>query len=61
VGHRRDATGASTLTWTVGGGTYVMVSELDGAGQRACLICHTTPRFRAALERLSSAAPLDRQ
>jgi hypothetical protein len=37
----------------VGGGTYVMVSELDGAGQRACLICHTSPGFVGALTRLS--------
>jgi anti-sigma factor RsiW len=46
VMHRRDSGGANTLTWTIGGGTYVMVSELDGAGQRACLICHTAPTFR---------------
>ena len=32
VTHRRDASGRNTLTWTVGGGTYVMVSELEGAG-----------------------------
>jgi hypothetical protein len=59
--HRAEANGANTLTWTVGGGTYVMVSELGGAGQRACLICHTSPRFEAALQRLSSRARLDRQ
>jgi hypothetical protein len=52
VTHRRDASGVNTLTWTVGGGTYVMVSELDGAGQRACLICHTAPRFREAIQAL---------
>jgi anti-sigma factor RsiW len=50
VMHRRDAGGVNTLTWTVGGGTYVMVSELGDAGQRACLICHTAPTFR---ERIS--------
>ena len=44
--HRRDARGVNTLTWTVGGGTYVLVSELDGSGQQACLICHTSPRFK---------------
>jgi anti-sigma factor RsiW len=49
VTHRRDASGRNTLTWTVGGGTYVMVSELEGAGQRACLICHTAPAFRQRL------------
>jgi anti-sigma factor RsiW len=53
VSHRSDAEGANTLTWTVGGGTYVMVSELEGSGQRACLICHTSPRFVGALARLS--------
>ena len=47
--HRRDANGINTLTWTVGGGTYVLVSELDGAGQRACLICHTAPKFKERL------------
>jgi anti-sigma factor RsiW len=60
VTHRRDQAGSNTLTWTVGGGTYVMVSELDGAGQRACLICHTTPRFADALARLSNPGTLDR-
>jgi anti-sigma factor RsiW len=54
VMHRRDATGINTLTWTVGGGTYVMVSELDGSGQRACLICHVTSSFRQRLQGLSS-------
>jgi anti-sigma factor RsiW len=53
VTHRRDASGVNTLTWTVGGGTYVMVSELEGAGQRACVICHTTPRFTQRLRRLT--------
>ena len=52
VVHRRDATGRNTLTWTVGGGTYVMVSELDGAGQRACLICHTAAPFRRRIHEL---------
>jgi anti-sigma factor RsiW len=56
VMHRRDARGANTLTWTVGGGTYVMVSELGGAGQKACLICHTTARFTDAVMRLSPPA-----
>lgn len=54
VSHRRDANGTNTLTWTVGGGTYVMVSELDEAGQRACLICHTAPAFR---ERITMLRP----
>ena len=52
VTHRRDGNGVNTLTWTVGGGTYVMVSELDGAGQRACLICHTASAFRDRLRDL---------
>ena len=52
VTHRRDANGVNTLTWTVGGGTYVMVSELDDAGQRACLICHIAPPFRDRISQL---------
>ena len=52
VRHRRDANGINTLTWTVGGGTYVLVSELDEAGQRACLICHTAPAFRERIRAL---------
>jgi anti-sigma factor RsiW len=59
VTHRREG-GVNTLTWTVGGGTYVMVAELDGAGQRACQICHTSPAFKDALQRLAfdaSAGP----
>jgi anti-sigma factor RsiW len=52
VFHRRGSDGANTLTWTVGGGTYVMVSELDGVGQTACRICHTAPDFVAALDEL---------
>ena len=53
VTHRRDADGVNSLTWTVGGGTYVMASELDGAGQRACLICHTSTKFADAVQRLA--------
>ena len=52
VMHRRDGVGVNTLTWTVGGGTYVMVSELGDAGQRACLICHTAAKFRQRVEQL---------
>jgi anti-sigma factor RsiW len=54
--HRDEPAGINTLTWTVGGGTYVMVSELEGAGQKACLICHTTERFSDAIMRLSKFA-----
>ena len=57
VTHRQDANGVNILTWTVGGGTYVMVSELDGAGQKACLICHTAPRFREHIRKLQPPAP----
>ena len=53
VTHRREPNGVNSLTWTVGGGTYVMASELDGAGQRACLICHTSTTFANAVSRLS--------
>jgi hypothetical protein len=59
--HRQQPDGTNTLTWTVGGGTYVMVSELEGAGQKACLICHTSPRFADAVMRLSNIRPVDRQ
>ena len=51
--HRRDARGVNTLTWTVGGGTYVLVSELEGYGQRACFICHTDARFQEPIRALS--------
>ena len=54
VTHRRDANGINTLTWTVGGGTYVMVSEVGESGQRACLICHTAAAFR---ERVTTLRP----
>lgn len=49
VTHRRDDNGANVLTWSVGGGTYVMVSELDDHGQRACFVCHTTPKFQSTI------------
>ena len=54
VFHRQEPGGINTLTWTVGGGTYVMVSELQGAGQKACRICHTAPRFLEAIGRLNA-------
>lgn len=53
VTHRRDANGANILTWTVGGGTYVLVSELEDYGQRACFVCHTDRRFQQAIGALS--------
>ena len=52
VTHRRDDRGVNTLTWTVGGGTYVLVAELDGYGQRACFICHTDDRFEEPIAAL---------
>lgn len=54
VTHRRDARGANTLTWTVGGGTYVLVSELEGHGQRACFICHTDAKFQRPIMEVNS-------
>jgi len=51
VTRRRDAHGVNTLRWTVGGGTYVLVSELEGQGQQACFICHTDPKFQSAILR----------
>jgi anti-sigma factor RsiW len=53
VTHRRDPEGVNTLTWTVGGGTYVLVSELEGYGQQACFICHTEDRFQEPIMELS--------
>ena len=53
VAHRRDGNGVNTLTWTVGGGTYVLVSELEGYGQRACFICHTDERFQRPISAMS--------
>lgn len=52
VTHRRDEAGRNILTWTIGGGTYVMVSELDGYGQRACFVCHTDSRFQRTISAL---------
>jgi hypothetical protein len=52
VTHRRDERGVNTLTWTVGGGTYVLVSELEGYGQQACFICHTDPSFQEPIREL---------
>lgn len=48
--HRRDADGVQSLSWTAGGDTYVLVSELPGVGQRACFICHTDARFVDAIQ-----------
>lgn len=53
VAYHRGPDGVNSLTWTVGGGTYVMASELDGVGQRACLICHTSAKFANAVSRLA--------
>jgi hypothetical protein len=49
--HYRDAGGHPALTWSTSGQTYTIVSDLPDAGERACLACHTSPRFKAALER----------
>jgi anti-sigma factor RsiW len=53
--HRQTPEGRHALTWSTGGQTYVLVSELDGLGQRACLMCHTAPEFREAIR--ATAAP----
>lgn len=50
VTHRRDG-GLDALTWTTGGQTYVLVSDLPGRGTQACLLCHIDPRFRQAVSR----------
>jgi hypothetical protein len=49
--HVRDAGGHPALTWSTAGQTYTIVSDLPDAGERACLACHTSPRFKEALER----------
>ena len=61
VFHRAGPGAASTLTWTVGGGTYVLVSEVGDYGQDACRICHTSPRFAERLKQLSIRSWPDRQ
>jgi anti-sigma factor RsiW len=53
VTYHRGPGRVNSLTWTVGGGTYVMASELEGVGQRACLICHTSRKFADAVTRLT--------
>lgn len=50
ITHRRDS-GLDALTWTTGGQTYVLVSDLPGRGTQACLLCHADPRFRQAVSR----------
>lgn len=50
ITHRRDG-GLDALTWTTGGQTYVLVSDLPGRGTQACLLCHVDPRFRQAISR----------
>ena len=50
ITHRRDG-GLDALTWTAGGQTYALVSDLPGRGTQACLLCHVDPRFRQAVSR----------
>jgi anti-sigma factor RsiW len=50
ITHRRDS-GLDALTWTTGGQTYVLVSDLPGRGTQACLLCHADARFRQAVSR----------
>ena len=50
ITHRRDS-GLDALTWTTGGQTYVLVSDLPGRGTQACLLCHADTRFRQAVSR----------
>ena len=50
ITHRRDS-GLDALTWTTGGQTYVLVSDLPGRATQACLLCHVDPRFRQAVSR----------
>jgi hypothetical protein len=51
VHFRQGVNGHSALTWSTSGQTYTLVSDLPGAGESACLACHTSPDFRPALER----------
>lgn len=53
VHHKWSGAGRHSLTWTIGGGTYVMIAELDGDGLTACLICHDDARF---VRRVSASA-----
>jgi anti-sigma factor RsiW len=48
---RRRDNGVDALTWTTGGQTYVLVSDLPGRGTQACLLCHADARFRQVVSR----------
>lgn len=60
IRHRLDeSTGA--LTWTTGGQTYALVSDLPGRGLRACLMCHDDARFTRAVAALDFSVPIPRR
>ena len=44
--------GHRVLTWANAGQAYALVSDLPQGGVRACLVCHTQPARREAIERL---------
>lgn len=45
-----DADGLKTLSWTEGGQTYTLVSDLPEYGQKACLLCHLEEETRRRIE-----------
>lgn len=55
VSTRRGA-GPTLLTWRNSGNAYTLVSELPGAGEKACFICHADPGRRRVIERAARAA-----
>lgn len=46
--YHRSVSGTETnlLSWTRDKQSYVLASDLPGAGQQACFVCHTNPRRR---------------
>ncbi|HSR70702.1 MAG TPA: hypothetical protein VLU25_22445 [Acidobacteriota bacterium] len=46
------ADGLKTLSWTEGGQTYTLVSDLPEYGQKACMLCHLEEGTRRTIENL---------
>ena len=51
----RRAHGLTLLTWKNSGNAYTLVTELPGAGERACFACHTDPERRRVITEAARA------
>ncbi|HSR54199.1 MAG TPA: hypothetical protein VLV83_25500 [Acidobacteriota bacterium] len=47
-----EGDGLKTLSWTDGGQTYTLISDLPGYGQQACYLCHLDESTRHKIENL---------